>query len=236
MNDEQIREIAEAAFKAHFADIDVFRINLRRGFDSDDDPTPVVDVNIIYDGKYEQLNSAGLSYVAMEINNKVWRDAEDSPAWPLVHYIPKSSIGRRDPATVFSGPAPMYKTTDLPSAPLRRASGAEFDVNDEQIREIAEAAFKAHFADIDVFRINLRRGFDFDDDPTPVVDVNIIYDGKHEQLNSAGLSYVAMEINNKVWRDAENSAWPLVHYIPKSSIGRRDPATVFFGPAPCSRP
>ena len=109
MNDQQVREIAETAFKARFGDIEVFRINIRRGFDFADDPVPVVDVNIIYDGDYEQLNIAGLMDVDMEINNKVWRDAEDSPAWPLVHYIPKSSVGRRDPATVFSGPAPYIR-------------------------------------------------------------------------------------------------------------------------------
>ena len=82
----------------------MFRVNIRRGFDYEDDP--VVDVHIIYDGMYEQLNGAGLLNVDMEISNKMWRDAHDSPRWPLVHYIPKSEIGRRDPATVFSGPAP----------------------------------------------------------------------------------------------------------------------------------
>ena len=109
MNDQQVREIAEAAFKAHFGDIDVFRINIRHGFDFDDDPVPVVDVHIIYDGKYEQLNANGLVGVRLDINHKVWRDAEDSPGWPLVHFIPKSEIGRRDPATVFSGPAPYSR-------------------------------------------------------------------------------------------------------------------------------
>ena len=104
MDDQQISEIAETAFRGRFGDIEVFRVNIRRGFDHED--APVVDVNIIYDGKYEQLNGAGLLDVGMEINNKIWRDAEDSPGWPLVHYIPKSEVGRRDPATVFSGPAP----------------------------------------------------------------------------------------------------------------------------------
>ena len=107
MNDEQIREIAETAFRSHFGDIEVFRVNIRRGFDQEDDP--VVDVNIIYDGKYEQLNGDGLLDVDMEISNKVWRDAEDSPGWPHVHFIPKSEIGRRDPATVFFGPAPYRR-------------------------------------------------------------------------------------------------------------------------------
>ena len=106
MDDQQVREIAEAAFKAHFGDIDVCRVNIRHGFDFDDDPVPVVDVHIIYDGKFEQLNGNGLLDVSLDINNKVWRDAEDSPGWPMVRFIPKSEIGRRDPATVFSGPAP----------------------------------------------------------------------------------------------------------------------------------
>ena len=107
MDDQQVREIAEAAFRAHFGDIDVCRINIRRGFDHEDDP--VVDVHIIYDGKFEQLNGAGLLDVSLDINDKVWRDAEDSPGWPMVRFIPKSEIGRRDPATVFSGPAPYCR-------------------------------------------------------------------------------------------------------------------------------
>ena len=104
MNDQRIREIAETAFRAHFGDIEVVRVNIRRGFDHEDDP--VVDVNIIYDGKCEQLNGDGLLDVDREIMNKVWRDGEDCPDWPHVHFIPKSEIGRRDPATVFFGPAP----------------------------------------------------------------------------------------------------------------------------------
>ena len=102
MDDQQVREIAEAAFRAHF-DIDVCRINIRRGFDHEADP--VVDLTLIYDGKFEQLNGTGLLDVCLDINHKVWRDAEDSPGWPHVHFMPKSEIGRRDPATVFSGPA-----------------------------------------------------------------------------------------------------------------------------------
>ena len=103
MNDQQIQEIAATAFKAHF-DIDVVRVNIRRGFDHENDP--VVDLTIIYDGKYEQLNGRGLLDVDRDIMDKVWRDGEDCPGWPLVHYLPKSEIGRRDPAKVFSGPAP----------------------------------------------------------------------------------------------------------------------------------
>ena len=107
MDDQQVREIAEAAFKAHFGDIDVCRINIRRGFDHEDDP--VVDLTLSYDGKFEQLNANGLLEVCSDINHKVWRDAEDSPGWPMVRFIPRSEIGRRDPATVFSGPAPYSR-------------------------------------------------------------------------------------------------------------------------------
>ena len=42
-----------------------------------------------------------------EIIDKVWREAEDSPGYPMVHFIAKFEIGRRDPATVYAGPAPL---------------------------------------------------------------------------------------------------------------------------------
>ena len=99
MNEQQVGEIAEAAFKSHFGDVKLLRVNVRRGFDYDPDD-PMVDVTIIYDGKYEQLNGVGLVDVQTEIVSKVWREAEDSPGFPLVHFLPRSSLGRRDPATV----------------------------------------------------------------------------------------------------------------------------------------
>ena len=104
MNEQQVGEIAEAAFETRFGDIKVFRVNVWRRLDHEG--APVVDVNIIYDGKYEQLNGGGLLKVRRETSSKVWRDAEDSPGFPLVHFIPKSEIGRRDPAMVYSGTAP----------------------------------------------------------------------------------------------------------------------------------
>ena len=107
MNDQQIREITEAAFRSRFGEIEVLSINIRRGFDHDDEP--MVDINIIYDGKVEQLGGEGLLDVDMEISDKVWIYAEDSPGWPHVHFISKSDIGRQDPATVFFGPAPYQQ-------------------------------------------------------------------------------------------------------------------------------
>ena len=95
MNKENIREIAEAAFKARFGDVKVVRINVRPRFDDG----PVVDVNIIYGGKYEQLNAAGLLRVRSEVIAKAWPQVEDDLGFPLVHFIAKSDIGRRDPAT-----------------------------------------------------------------------------------------------------------------------------------------
>ncbi len=98
MNEQTIRDVAERAFKARFADVKVVSINVRPRFDHDDDP--VVDVNIIYDGKYEQLNPAGLLRVRSEVVTKTWRQVEDDLGFPLVHFIAKSDIGRRDPATI----------------------------------------------------------------------------------------------------------------------------------------
>ena len=60
----------------------------------------MVDVKIICDGTVEQLIGPDILRVRSEIVEKVWRDAEDSPGWPYVHFIAKSDIGRRDPAMV----------------------------------------------------------------------------------------------------------------------------------------
>ena len=100
MDEQQIREIAEAAFKRYFGDVEVFRVNVRPGFDHDEDP--VVDVTIIYDGKYEQLNGEGLVRVHSEIVDKAWREVadEDDLGFPCVDFLAKSELGRRDPATV----------------------------------------------------------------------------------------------------------------------------------------
>ena len=95
INDWQVREIAAAAFKARFGDIEV--VNVKPGLDHYDDP--LVNVKIIYDGTVEQLIGPDLLRVRSEIVDKVWRNAEDSPVWPQVHFIAKSGIGRRDPAT-----------------------------------------------------------------------------------------------------------------------------------------
>ena len=98
MNDRQVRDIAEAAFKARFGDVGIVSINVKPGFDHYDDP--VVDVKIIYDAAYEDLSTEGTMSVQSEIIDKVWREAEDVPVWPQVHFIAKSDVGRRDPATV----------------------------------------------------------------------------------------------------------------------------------------
>ena len=98
MNHQQVREIAEAAFKARFGDIDIVSINVEPGFDHYDDP--LVDVRIIYDAAYEDLRTEGTMRVRSEIIDKVWRDAEDSPGWPQVHFIAKSDLEEEDPATV----------------------------------------------------------------------------------------------------------------------------------------
>ena len=99
MNEQRIREIAEAAFKRHFGEVGVFRVDVRPGFGFEDD-SPVVDVTIIYDGEYEQLNGEGLLWVHSAIVDKAWREVEDDMGFPCIHFIPKSSIGRRDPATI----------------------------------------------------------------------------------------------------------------------------------------
>ena len=98
MNEQQVREIAETAFRSRFGDIDIVSVNVKPGFDHHDDP--MLDVKIIYDGTVEQLIGPDMLKVRTEIVSKVWWDVEDSPGWPYIHFIAKSDIGQRDPATV----------------------------------------------------------------------------------------------------------------------------------------
>ena len=99
MNEQRIREIAETAFHRYFGAIEVFRVDVRSGLGFDA-ASPVVDVTIIHDGKYEQLNGAGLVDVQTEIVDKAWRAVEDDLGFPCVHFLPRSSLGGRDPAMV----------------------------------------------------------------------------------------------------------------------------------------
>ena len=96
MNHQQVRKIAEAAFKARFANISIVGIYIEPGFDHYDDP--LVEVRIVYDAAYEDLRTEGTMKVRSEIIDKVWRDAEDSPGWPQVHFIAKADLDGKDSA------------------------------------------------------------------------------------------------------------------------------------------
>ena len=52
------------------------------------------------DHRAEQDREARLLRVRSEVVSKAWRQVEDDLGFPLVHFIAKSDIGRRDPATV----------------------------------------------------------------------------------------------------------------------------------------
>ena len=95
MNEQRLREIAEAAFKRQFRDIDVVRVNIRQRFGFEDD-SPVVDVDIIYDDECGQVTGRGYSRVALEVVDKTWFEGKDDLGYPLVHLLVKS--GQRDPA------------------------------------------------------------------------------------------------------------------------------------------
>ena len=78
-------------------------------------------------------------------------------------------------------------------------------MDEQQMREVAETAFKRHFGGVEVVRIDIRQGLDFEDDSS-AVDVNIIYDDESGQVTSCG--------------------YPYPRFIAKSDIGQRDPGTV----------
>ena len=97
MKEQQVREIAEAAFKARFSDIDIVSIGVKPFFSLDDEP--LLDVRIVYDAEVERLigpdGGSNILDVRTEIIEKVWEAPEDSPVWPQVHFIAKSDIDRR---------------------------------------------------------------------------------------------------------------------------------------------
>ena len=98
MNEQEMREIVETAFKARFGDVELVCINVKPGVDFDGDP--MVDINIIYDGKVEQLDGEGILRVNHEVDTKFDADSKAYPGWPLLHYIAKSDIGNLDPASI----------------------------------------------------------------------------------------------------------------------------------------
>ena len=99
MKEQQVREIAEAAFKARFSDIDIVSISVKPFFSLDDEP--LLDVRIVYDAEVERVigpdagNGDSILKVLSEIVEKVWEEPEDSPVWPQVHFIAKSDFDRR---------------------------------------------------------------------------------------------------------------------------------------------
>lgn len=99
MDEQQLREIAEAAFKRQFGDIEIVRINVRPGVGFDDD-SPIVDVNIIYDDKSGRVTGHGLASARTELVDRTWRKGKDDLGYPCVNFIAKSGLGQRDPAAV----------------------------------------------------------------------------------------------------------------------------------------
>lgn len=94
ISERRIRKIAEEAFKTRFSDVKLVRINIQPTLGPDEQP--YVDVTIIYDGKYEQLNGTGLLRVQSDIVSKAWRDVEHDIGFPLVHFVAKSDLMPRE--------------------------------------------------------------------------------------------------------------------------------------------
>ena len=94
MDEQQVREIAKNAFKAHFSDFKIVKIEVEPRLDHDGDR--IVDVNIYCDGNYKKLRGVGRSRVHSEIAAKAWYEVEDDLGFPLVHFYSKSALKRQD--------------------------------------------------------------------------------------------------------------------------------------------
>lgn len=98
INEAQIREIAESAFRAHFTGIDIVRVDVKPRLDHDGDP--VVDVKFVCDGDYEQLTGERLLRVQHEIVSKAWQEVEKDIGFPIVNFIAKSDLEHLGQETV----------------------------------------------------------------------------------------------------------------------------------------
>ena len=90
INEAQIREIAERAFKAHFTGIDIVRVDVRPRLDHDSDP--VVDVKFVCDGDNGQLKGERILRVQHEIVSKAWREVEKDLGFPIVNFTGNSDL------------------------------------------------------------------------------------------------------------------------------------------------
>ena len=93
-------------------------------------------------------------------------------------------------------------------------------MNEQQVREIAETAFKRQFGDIGIVRINVRPGLGFEDD-SPIVDVNIIYDDESGRVTGRGYNCVRSELVDKAWRESKHLPWPVVRQALESGLRTR---------------
>ena len=103
----ELKRIAERAFNARFSRIEIVQIDVKPGYDHDGDP--VVDVNFVCDGDYNQLTGKALNKLHSEIVSKAWRNPEHGLGlgFPLFHYskkkTAKSATQPRRRAAVNSG-------------------------------------------------------------------------------------------------------------------------------------
>ena len=105
IDEQQIRKIAENAFRAHFSDFEIVRIDVEPRIDHDGDR--VVDVKIYCHSKNGLARGPGLLRVQSEINSKAWREVEDNLGFPLVHFYSKAALKQHESMNL-KRPAGIY--------------------------------------------------------------------------------------------------------------------------------
>ena len=76
------------------------------------------------------------------------------------------STGRRMQSSNSSRPAFNIVAASLPMCCSSGGHRRRSNMNERQIREIAETAFKRHFGDVEIVRVNVEPGFDHDEAPS----------------------------------------------------------------------
>ena len=97
---------------------------------------------------------------------------------------------------------------------------------DEEIRKIAEEAFRKHYGDIELVRVNIKHGLDFYGDP--MVELRYVYDDKRGKVGSLGGDRglrLLGDVSSPFEAGPKGPVLVIPRYIALSELGKRDPAS-----------
>lgn len=97
MRPEEIEPIAESLFRKHFDGIGLVRVTAATGFDHHDKPS--VDVEFVYDARYEEFRDAsdsGRTDLSLELQDILDEDEDRCPGYVVSTFVTREDFENRD--------------------------------------------------------------------------------------------------------------------------------------------